>query len=61
MILNGETELVPQDIKLFKTDVIVKGIHLFDNFNFYGLIFEFIQGHYKELIDELIQSHIEII
>ena len=27
--LHGEIELVPQDIKLFKTDVIVKGIHFF--------------------------------
>ena len=27
--LNGEIELVPQDIKLFKTDVIVKDIHFF--------------------------------
>ena len=30
--LNGETELVPQDIKLFKIDVTVKGIHFFQQF-----------------------------
>ena len=59
--LNGETELVPQDIKLLKLMLLSWVFISFNNFNFYDLIFEFIKRHYKELIDEFIRNHVEII
>ena len=40
---------------------IVKDIHFFNNFDFYDIIFEFINRYCKELIDEFIRNHVKII